>query len=299
MEIIPETQWPGHWFTLRDVSHAYLESLRDKSGHFTYLCVLDQSQLVTLDVLPGTKSSYYVPAGLRSCPVYSAPGKVLLSHENMDKVEEALEKATDEHSESYNWTSSNFPEHLKEVKDQGYGLDLEEHHRGLFCIAIPIFDKSNSCVASIGQSVLVQNPNYDSLRVSCLPAIREIKYLIEESLEHEWILPQQSEKSKILSSALNAMVHNLGKKDLDIGHLAEELHISQRQLTRMFKDHLEISPYQYLLNLRFKKACELLKHQDNSIKTIASSCGFSSSNNFCTAFKKRFDCSPDAYRHQQ
>lgn len=298
MEIFPEAEWPLHWFDLRDTAKPYLEALRDTNGHFSYLAVLNQSQTVSLEVIPGTESSYFVPAGSRACSVYSAPGKVLLAHEKSEVILDALHHATENHSDSVQWTPKNFPNHLMDVKTQGYGLDLEEHHRGLYCIAVPIYDVEQGCIASIGQSVLIPNQKYSEWTGKLLSPIQETRYLIEEALKHKWILPRQNEKSKVLTTALSVLMTNLDQKDLDMGRLAEELHISHRQLTRLFKEHLEISPYQYLLNLRFKKACELLKQQDQSIKSIANSCGFSSSNNFCTAFKKRFDCSPENYRLQ-
>lgn len=296
MDILSEIQWPTSWFTIRDLARPHLERLRDVNSHFSYLTVLEGCKLVTIDVAPGSSSSYYVPPGLKSCGVYSAPGKVLLAYESDEVVRKAIDAATEDHGPKITWTIDNFPDHLLEVQKQGYGLDLEEHHRGLVCIALPIMDDNGKCIASIGQSVLIQNPDYNDIVESIIPVLIDCKALLEKNIRSDWSMPKEQDKNETLSNALNALMKNIGKNDLDMGQLAESLHISHRQLTRMFKDHLKTSPYQYLLGLRFEKACQLLSQSEHSIKEIASSCGFSSSNNFCTAFKKRYEATPDSYR---
>jgi len=296
MDILSETQWPTSWFRIRDITRSHLERLRDTNSHFSYLTVLEGCKLVTVDVAPGSSSSYYVPPGLKSCGVYSAPGKVLLAYESEELIREAIETATEDHGPKITWTNDNFPTHLLKVKKQGYGLDLEEHHRGLVCVALPIMNENGKCIASIGQSVLIQNPDYDTIVESIIPVLNDCKTLLEENIKSDWSMPKEQDKNETLSNALNALMKSIAKSDLDMGQLADDLHISHRQLTRMFKEHLKTSPYQYLLGLRFEKACQLLKQSDHSIKEIASSCGFSSSNNFCTAFKKKYQSTPDNYR---
>jgi DNA-binding IclR family transcriptional regulator len=42
--------------------------------------------------------------------------------------------------------------HLETVCNQGYAVDDEEHHPGVRCIAVPVYDFRDRCVAAIGVS---------------------------------------------------------------------------------------------------------------------------------------------------
>ena len=52
--------------------------------------------------------------------------------------------------------------------------------------------------------------------------------------------------------------------------------LSQRQLQRMFKEYLNISPTRYYLWLRLRRARELLLQTDMSVMSVTVACGFQS-----------------------
>lgn len=88
---------------------------------------------------------------------------------------------------------------------------------------------------------------------------------------------------------------NLDQK-VDLEMLAEMAGISRFHFTRIFKSTFGVPPYKYLLKLRIKKACELLKNFDTPITEIAYSVGFSSSSEFSRAFKQAMGCTPREFR---
>ncbi|MBY0403063.1 MAG: AraC family transcriptional regulator [Cyanobacteria bacterium] len=87
--------------------------------------------------------------------------------------------------------------------------------------------------------------------------------------------------------------------DIRIEALAQLIHVSPHYFIRLFKKTYGIPPYQYLLNLRMKKAEKLLSHGTLSITEIAGLCGFNSQSGFNTNFKKAFGASPQTYRKQR
>ncbi|WP_259317106.1 MULTISPECIES: helix-turn-helix transcriptional regulator [Megamonas] len=67
-------------------------------------------------------------------------------------------------------------------------------------------------------------------------------------------------------------------------------------LTRIFHEKFHLSPKQYIMQLKLKKARSLLITTELSISIIASSLGFDDQLAFSRTFKKEFSISPSMYR---
>ncbi len=80
--------------------------------------------------------------------------------------------------------------------------------------------------------------------------------------------------------------------------LARQCGISVRRLERIMRRKLGRSPMQYYLTVRLQAARNLLFYGDQSMKQIASICGFSSPPVFSRAFRRQFGSSPGEYRRQ-
>jgi len=85
---------------------------------------------------------------------------------------------------------------------------------------------------------------------------------------------------------------------LAIDTLAERLELSSRQISRIFRDNLDISPGQFYLKLRLDKAQQLLSQTSMPILDVALACGFSSNAAFTKAYKTLFNLTPRQERHQ-
>ena len=81
-----------------------------------------------------------------------------------------------------------------------------------------------------------------------------------------------------------------------LNELADLFHIHPNYLTRAFKAEYNITPKQYLLNLKLTKATQLLSTTDMPINAIASSLGYEDQLSFSKAFHERFGISPSRYR---
>ena len=94
-----------------------------------------------------------------------------------------------------------------------------------------------------------------------------------------------------LTQAVELMEANL-EELLSLDELARLVGISRRQLERLFKKYLNILPRQYYLELRLKKARQLLLQTDKSITEIALACGYVSAPHFSKTYRDLFDVSP-------
>jgi len=85
-------------------------------------------------------------------------------------------------------------------------------------------------------------------------------------------------------------------QDLKLENLAQLLDISQFHFSRLFKQSLGNSPYQYLIHQRIERAKQLLKQTDQSIVDIAFDCGFNSHSHLSKKFRQITGITPKAYR---
>lgn len=80
-----------------------------------------------------------------------------------------------------------------------------------------------------------------------------------------------------------------------LSDLAERHFISLSTLSRLFREYLRISPWQYIENKRLAYACKLLQEGKN-VSVSCSEAGFPDYSNFIRLFRRRFDVSPSFYR---
>lgn len=80
--------------------------------------------------------------------------------------------------------------------------------------------------------------------------------------------------------------------------VAQKFGIHPNYMTRIFHEKYGISPKQYLMDIKSKKACRLLTTTELSLSVIASSLGFDDQLAFSRFFKKEVGISPTEYRKQ-
>lgn len=83
---------------------------------------------------------------------------------------------------------------------------------------------------------------------------------------------------------------------LPMDRVAAEVGLSPRQLQRMFKDYMNMSPIQHYLQLRLRRARELLLQTNMSIMNITVACGFQSSCHFSKSYRAQFGQAPSNER---
>lgn len=93
------------------------------------------------------------------------------------------------------------------------------------------------------------------------------------------LAPWQEKKAKeILARSLNSR--------LFIANVAEQCAMSRSHFTRAFKRTTGMSPKEWSLDIRVRKAKELLCERNMPISTISLECGFSDQSHFCRMFGK-------------
>ncbi len=94
-----------------------------------------------------------------------------------------------------------------------------------------------------------------------------------------------------LVEAVELMEANI-EEPMTLDELATHVGISRRQLERLFQKHLQCVPTRYYLEIRLRRARELLLRTPRSIVDIAFACGFVSAPHFSKCYRDFFGIPP-------
>lgn len=104
----------------------------------------------------------------------------------------------------------------------------------------------------------------------------------------------------VVQRALQYINDRLGVPELTVTDVASHARISVTHLGRLFREHLQSSVRQVIVNKRFEMACQLLEQSTFNVRQISFYCGYSHASTFIAAFEKRYGKTPLAYRqHSQ
>lgn len=112
----------------------------------------------------------------------------------------------------------------------------------------------------------------------------------------ERLLNESKTKNPHLSQATQYILSNLSDTKLSNNQIAQEIGISEVYLRRLFRESYKTTPKQYIIEIRNKRAMQLLRENRLSITEIAFQSGFTSVYHFCRSFKLYSGLTPSEYR---
>ena len=102
--------------------------------------------------------------------------------------------------------------------------------------------------------------------------------------------------SRSLAYKVRVMLYRSVTSHITIDDIAKTLFRSKNDIIRQFKKQYNMTPHNYLLNLRIDKSKNLLVNSKKTIAEIANYLCFSSEFHFSNTFKKKVGISPSEFR---
>ena len=87
------------------------------------------------------------------------------------------------------------------------------------------------------------------------------------------------------------------KRDITLTELSDLIGLSPQYLCRLFKECLNLRPFEYLARRRIQQAKILLLEEKRNINEIAAEVGYNDCSYFCAVFKKHEMLSPAEFRN--
>ena len=88
------------------------------------------------------------------------------------------------------------------------------------------------------------------------------------------------------------------RKDLSIGEIAENFHLSPNYIQKVFRTRWNCTPVEYLHQVRMESARLLLRSHRYQVREVASMCGFAYVHYFCRRYREYFGTPPGSERQK-
>lgn len=135
--------------------------------------------------------------------------------------------------------------------------------------------------------------------IAQLVARHLVVYLRRPGGQTQYAAPVWAEATEVQPIRLACdMVHASPQADHHVENLANNVGLSPRHFTRLFKAEIGESPARYVERVRTEAARSLLETESIGLEQVAERSGFGSAETLRRAFHRRLGVSPAAYRRQ-
>jgi signal transduction histidine kinase/DNA-binding response OmpR family regulator len=144
--------------------------------------------------------------------------------------------------------------------------------------------------------------------------IREIKLVARKLIEQRKLLRERfsrdirieprelavtSADERFLDKLLATIDKNLGNPALDVNSLQQDMNMSRMQLFRKIKALTNLTPGEFIRNIRLKHAASLLEQGFGNIAEVCYEVGFSNPSHFAKCFRELYGVLPSEYTKKQ
>lgn len=254
-------------------NYASIEALPD--AFFEASQVLDRQLFHGMDVI-GISSTEPIPSS--SFYPFDAMGRLICALKVSDdaSISNALNEIQQYMQTHFEKRSASFIQVFLTMLES-----LERSLRGLY---------DSAKVQEVFVNAYKQIVNANSLAQS-LQCFRETT-LITADFHHKGNVEETDRFSgEILTYIKSHIAEIYGLQDV-----SEHFHISATYLYNIVKKEVDVSPGQYLTNIRMRLASEYLLTTDMPIQEVAQKCGIDNIQRFYRNFKRTYGCAPNEYR---
>ncbi|MFJ8820841.1 GlxA family transcriptional regulator [Streptomyces sp. NPDC102467] len=125
-----------------------------------------------------------------------------------------------------------------------------------------------------------------------------VMYLKRPSGQSQFSVPLEPASTTRRIEDLRLYVTEHLSAPLTVADLAAHAHVSERQLTRIFKTELGTTPAGYIESARVERARNQLESTDDTLERTASICGFGTTDTLVRAFRRQLGTTPTEYRRR-
>jgi len=180
--------------TLAPVARKHIEALSQKVGETVHLAQLDHAQVLYIDKRNASQPvEMYSQAGKVGPAYCTGVGKVMLAFLDDDAAEQVIEQQSFHVFTEHTLDSADaLRAELKDIRDNGYGFDREEHEPGIICVAMPILTNAGRVLGALSVTSTTSRTNLAGLE-SFVPILQETANNITRDAQN-WSFPDYTPK---------------------------------------------------------------------------------------------------------
>ncbi len=148
------------------------------------------------------------------------------------------------------------------------------------------FNKSSKEYTSLTPVILTS-----AVQIFIVSILEEDKNLINKPILTKM---QQKYDNELLGEIALYIQENI-YSPINVEDICQRFSLSRSSIQTLFTKNLNTSPKQYISDLKFAKAKQMIKESTYSISEIARICGFSSIHYFSRVFKEKYGVTPTSY----
>ncbi|MDI3319225.1 hybrid sensor histidine kinase/response regulator transcription factor [Pinibacter soli] len=155
-----------------------------------------------------------------------------------------------------------------------------------------------------GADYYITKPFNNSFLIASIDnLIRQRRKLFESLVEKKTVLELSPQESLVITSkdetflkeVIKIVEDNMGNYDFNIESVAEGMAMSRTTFYKKFKSLTNLTPVEFVRDMRLQKAKQYLDAGENTISEVAYIVGFNNPKYFSTCFREKYNVSPSEY----
>ena len=175
---------------------------------------------------------------------------------------------------------------------------LELNHIPIILLTALSEDKVKIESMNKGANTFLTKPVNEELLFAKIDSLLKIEKIVRDKYKQQngTAAKPHNQNQTFIEKVEKIVVDNLQNQSFEITELASQVGISRSSLQRKIKKTVNMSPSEFIREIRLKKAVALLNSDEYNIDEIAVIVGFNSTSYFIRSFKKKYEMTPTAYK---
>lgn len=159
-----------------------------------------------------------------------------------------------------------------------------------------IKDTAKELCEQLVETYMAKNKKIESEITAQIKTKRILLQFILEMWEKGFVIENDKSGRNTVEKEIISYVQQNFKEKISLKEFGEQFHLSEKYISRYFKEHFHITLSQYITHLRLEYAKQLLQDTDTPVTEIAMQSGYQNVSYFIRSFKKAYGVSPLKYK---
>ena len=174
---------------------------------------------------------------------------------------------------------------------------LEPLNSGHLMICPRVKDTAKELCEQLIDIYMAENDETESKITAQIKTKIILLQFILEMWKKGFVIENDTSGRNIVEKEMVSYIQQNFTGKISLKEFGEQFHLSEKYISRYFKEHFHITLSQYITYLRLENAKQLLQDTDLSVTETAMQSGYQNVSYFIRSFKKTYGISPLKYRN--